>query len=1394
MERTGFARGRAGTIRLHEAFQPVKSPEPPRRTVPVAKIPAGPALCGPARPEFLTGELVQEVFAASAKKWPQRTALRCNGTEMTYAELRRRSTMFARYLRRLGVGAGDAVVMWMPRGMEMYVALLGILEAGGYYVPMDPDFPLERVAFTAQDCQARVLVTMHALLPVNVPEFQCVAVRFDNDQDHIAAEPAKPLRALETGVTPDHLAYMIYTSGTSGRPKGVMIPHRAIRHFVFAEGSVVGFTEKDVVAQSASLSFDLSQEEIWLSLAAGATIQVVTKQMLQTGGELGKSLTRQGVTVWSTVPTLLAMQEADLPTVRLLIVGGEACPPELVRRWAKKDRRMLNTYGPTETTITATWCELKPDQPVTIGRPLPNYTAYVLDEQRQLVPRGESGELCLGGPGMALGYLNRAKLTAEKFIANPFGGSEVADPVLYRTGDLVRINDHGDIEFLGRLDTQVKIRGYRVELAEIEAVLVELGGLRHVAVAVQPVGESGDPVLAAYLLPRDGEKVDEAGLRERCRERLPAYMVPALFAVVDHLPMMASGKVDRARLPQIAAQPAAAAKRRVAPEGSSAVERAIHEAWSEVFETAEAKLDDDFFLDLGGHSLRAAALVSKLRRTPRFQHVSMRDVYDHPTIRRLAAHLEDSGKRTDTRTREFHATPWWRHAACTVAQGLSLVVIFTFYSLQLLVPYLGYAWFLDAGSGRIEAIAWSLFIFLISIPAMLLMSVGLKWVVLGRTQPGIYPLWGAYYFRWWFVKRLIGVVPTDYLTGTPLLGLYFRLLGAKLGPGVHLDTDALDDPDLVEMGAGSSAGNGASLVCARVEDGQLKLARILIGAGCHVGNGSVVSAGAVMRDRSRLGELSLLPTGAVIPAGEVWAGSPSAKVGMAPPPAPLAPLNLRIAHGLIFAAMFFVFPILAILPIFPGMMLLAEMDQITDSYDWILLSPVLALGFILTMCLEIVVLKWLVLGEVKAGSWPIYSDFYVRWWFVDKLMELSLDIVNSLYATLYLNPWYHLLGVSVGKRAEISTASSMCHDLLELGDESFIADAVLLGAPRVRDGRLELMPTRIGKRAFVGNSALIPAGSMIGNDVLVGCLSVPPREQGQAEQAGTSWFGSPAILLPRRQQAQQFDEGSTFKPPRHLVVQRYLIEAVRVLLPPTCYIAMNSLLISFVIDLNQSMGFWGVAWRFPFLYMALALAASLGVVALKWVVVGRYKPVEKPLWSRYVWRSELVTSTYENVAVPLFCEHLEGTVFLNFFLRLLGTKVSWSAYLGTADITEFDVVKVGDNAALNQGCGLQTHLFEDRVMKISTVEIGAGCTVGASAIVLYDSVMEPGSLLDDLSMLMKGETLPANTAWQGSPARRRKLGPGAARAKWVAPVSANGRAVAESEGGLTTPAPNPAPG
>jgi non-ribosomal peptide synthetase-like protein len=412
------------------------------------------------------------------------------------------------------------------------------------------------------------------------------------------------------------------------------------------------------------------------------------------------------------------------------------------------------------------------------------------------------------------------------------------------------------------------------------------------------------------------------------------------------------------------------------------------------------------------------------------------------------------------------------------------------------------------------------------------------------------------------------------------------------------------------------------------------------------------------------------------------------------------------------------------------------------------------------MCAQIAVLKWLLVGRVKPAKIPVFSLAFMRHWLVDQLMALSLDIVNPLYATLYLNPWYRVLGVALGPRAEISTASSVSHDLLTVGEESFIADGVSLGAPRVRHGVLSLERTGVGRRAFVGNSAVIPAGTALGDGVLIGVLSVPPPAAADAGRRDSSWFGTPAVFLPQRQVSGQFDEGSTFRPPRRLVRQRLAIEFARIILPLTAVIALTSLMMSAIGTLDDDD--WGaadIATVFPVFYLCFALAIGAFVVVLKWLVVGRYRPAEKPLWNRFVWRSELVTSTYENLAVPFFADMLRGTPFLPAYLRLLGCRIGRRVFLDTTDFTEFDLVRIGDDAALNDDCGPQTHLFEDRVMKMSTVEIGARCTIGGGSIVLYDARMEDGSALGELSMLMKGETLPAGTSWEGSPARPVRAGP-----------------------------------
>jgi non-ribosomal peptide synthetase-like protein len=368
-------------------------------------------------------------------------------------------------------------------------------------------------------------------------------------------------------------------------------------------------------------------------------------------------------------------------------------------------------------------------------------------------------------------------------------------------------------------------------------------------------------------------------------------------------------------------------------------------------------------------------------------------------------------------------------------------------------------------------------------------------------------------------------------------------------------------------------------------------------------------------------------------------------------------------------------------------------------------------------------------------------------------MDLSLDILGPLYASVYLTPWYKLLGAKLGRGAEVSTASFISPDLLSVGEESFIADSVSLGAPRVRDGLVTIGHNRIGRRSFIGNSAMLPPNTVIGDNVLIGCLSSPPPNPADALREDSSWMGSPPIFLPQRQKSAGFAEETTFDPTAGLRVQRAIIEFVRVILPSTGFIILLSLLFSALLLLNERYSMTETLLFFPVLYIGCAVAATLFTIVAKWVLVGRYKPGERPLWNNFVWRNELLNALHEHLAEPFLVGALTGTPFVCWYFRLLGARIGRRVYLETTDFSEFDLATIGDEAVLNADCTIQTHLFEDRVMKMSTVEIGPRCVVGAGSLVLYDTRMEEGSSLGDLSLLMKGELLPAGTAWQGIPAR-----------------------------------------
>ena len=1319
--------------------------------------------------------LLHHLFELQADRSPEQTAVECGPVSLTYGELDRAANQLAHHLRGMGVGPETPVGFWLPRSTHVYVSVLGILKAGGAYVPLDAEYPAERVAYILQDCGIKIVITTSEYTD-KLAGFDGRVIQIETDWPQISARPAMRLQLPDTEQSPDNLCYVIYTSGSTGKPKGVQLEHRSVVHLVRTEAARFQVSPEDRVYQGFSIAFDASVEELWLAWCAGATLFAATPDMVHAGPDLPRLLTDAGVTVLSCVPTLLAMMEGDLPTVRLLIVGGEACSRDLVMRWCRPGRRMFNTYGPTEATVIATWIECDPAQPVTIGVPLPGYSAFVMDEQGRMLEPGQTGELLLGGVGLARGSVGRDDLNLERFIAVRLAETDERPMRLYRTGDLARWTTDGNLECLGRLDGQVKLRGFRVELSEIDSELLQCPGVLAAATTVRE-DVPGVQQLIGYLVPRQGIPLDEDAIRATLRQRLPVYMVPVLFEVIAALPTLTSGKVDRKQLPAprlsatLQHDPAAL---RWTPRDE--IEQSLAAAWNEVFSPAVAGPHDDFFVDLGGHSLLAARMVSSLRKQPRFHDVSMLDVYHHPTIERMAQLLRqrqaaaDHAKQEDSRgqspAREVHRVSSWRHFMAGTVQLFALYFVIGFFSLQWLAPYLTYTFMMDAGYPVIEAAACALGTLALLYPVMLALSITVKWLVLGRVKPGRHPVWGAYFLRWWFVEAFRSIVPTNYLTGTPLLNWYYRLMGAKIGGNVYIGNDGGAIFDLLAIGDDSCLGADSHFTGSTVADGWLVLGRIEIGRRCFVGTRALLGPSTRMGDDSSLEDLSLLPRGGSIPPGECWHGSPACRVEIAdrvdvPAGAtvaerPVRPSPLRrFAYGLLYAVGVFVFPLLPMSAFFPGMVAMAHLNYHDEYYGYLIFSPLVALSFVVLISLEIVVVKWLLLGRVRPGSYPLYHSFYFRKWFVDRTLDLSLDVIGPLYSTLYLAPWYRMLGAQIGRRAEISTASFVSPDCLHISEESFVADAASLGAARVQNGVMRIDNITIGKRSFIGNSALVPVGANIPDNTLIGCLSLPPAA---AMPPDSSWLGSPSFFLPHRQMNDSFTEAQTFRPSKWLVAQRLFIEFFRITLPSTFFIIVTNVLLSVVLLMHGEFEIWFIAAVFPLLYFAAGLTAALAMVAFKWLMMGRFRPCERPLWSPFVWRTEAVTALLDNFASPFFLDLLTGTPFIGWFFRLLGAKIGKRVYLDTTELTEFDLVHIGDDASINHDCTLQTHLFEDRVMKMSTVEVGAGCHLGSMSLVLYDTKLEPGSSVDDLSLVMKGETLPADTHWTGIPGRRLEQG------------------------------------
>jgi non-ribosomal peptide synthetase-like protein len=1247
-----------------------------------------------------------EIFAQTATRHGEKVALAAADATLTYSELARGAAELSDRLRELGVGPGERVGVRLQSGTaELYVAILGVLLAGAAYVPVDADEPPARAESIWE------LAGVCAVL-----------------------EEGLALRCLTAGVSerrqtgPDDEAWVIFTSGSTGQPKGVAVSHRSAAAFVAAEARLWTVRPADRVLAGLSVAFDASCEEMWMAWSSGAALVPAARALVRSGADLGPWLQQQEITVISTVPTLAAMwEEAHLAKVRLMILGGEACPAELGWRLARR-REVWNTYGPTEATVVTTAARIVPGEPVTIGWPLSGWDVAVVDKTGQPVSFGEEGELVIGGVGLAR-YLD-AVLDLERFAPLPALGWDRA----YRSGDIVRERIDG-FEFVGRSDQQVKLGGRRLELGEVEAHLAAAGGVRAAAAKMQTT-LSGNKVLVGYVV---GD-VDADHVRAQVAEQLPDGLAP-LVVVLEEMPISTAGKIDRKALPW--PPPGAPGRPGGQLDGAAAW---LAERFAEQLGPVPIDTHTDFFA-AGGNSLAAAKLVSALRE--RYPSLAVSDVYKTPRLGDLAALLQELG-RPQAATESCTPTPPVRWG---IVQLLGLAALCVIQASQWVIGGFAYG---NVVGGGLPQLGWGWLVagWLVLATPMGRTAIVLaaRRLLLGDLRPGRYSRHSWLACRVWFLERLTEVCGIGRLAGTPWAGRYARLIGASVGRGARLGT--VPHPGaLVRIGARATLEGDVDMHGWWIDGQELVVGEVSIGAGARIGTRVMLMPGAVVENGAEV-EPGSVVTGTV-PAGERWGGSPARYEGPAGEgwPAERSPGNprrrlWRAAYplGLALAS---AIPVVAFMP---GIVLVSLVGSNMPTLHGQLLASVfevvcVASMFVLTYALLVAGVVRLLWRLLRTGTHM--DDGAVGWalWLSEDLLANARVVLFPLYSSLYTRPWLRLMGLKIGRRTEISTAVGL-NKLVSFGELSFAADDVVLSAARARDGWLQIEEIEVGDRSFLGNGAILKQGTRIGERSIVGVLTVAPPRPAD----GTCWLGSPALELPRVPDV--LDPARTTDPPLRRVLARAGMDLLRIFGPTSASVLLGWLAFLAVSDLGVALGVVAEIALAPLVLLATGVLAASITVILKWVLIGRYRPGEHPLWSFFVWRDELINSAQEQLAGAWLMGIAMGTPLICAYLRALGAKVGRGVWCETLAVTEFDLVRLEDGSVINRQACVETHLFHDRLMRLGPASLAAGSTLGPASAVLPDTSVGAGTCVGGRSVVMRGESLPAGTRWHGAPVVR----------------------------------------
>lgn len=1248
-----------------------------------------------------------DIFEETATRYPFVSAISDRKQVLNYETLREKVLTQAESLRSHGVGPGSRVGLQMRSGTaDLYIGVLAILFAGGAYVPVDSEDTAERVRTVFGAAQVCGVLSDSGFAPSRPTDEGVRELRVDDD------------------------AWVIFTSGSTGTPKGVAITHRSAAALVDAEAQIFlqhsPLGPGDNVMAGLSVSFDASVEEMWLAWRSGACLVPFSRDEMRSGPDLGPLLHERAITALSTVPSLaLGLLDSNLSRVRLLILGGESCSEELAARLFDDGREVWNTYGPTEATVIATAQLLRPGQPVTIGVPIAGTSISIVDENDLPVRSGESGQLVIAGAGLGR-YIDDTS-PHSNYRPVPRLGWERA----YFTGDFVQMTPEG-VRFIGRHDDQVKIAGRRIELGEVEALAASIRGV-HSACAVVRDTDQGDQRLVCYVIIDD--EFLEARVHQELVRRLPAGVVPTL-GVVDEFPLKKSGKIDRDALPW----PLRDSQK--SDDFSDDDTAFIAHAWREVLGPVPLQLHTNFF-SAGGTSMSAARLIVLLRG--RYASCSVADLYQTPVLSDLATVL---GSRTASTVRRGEGEHRHHRRAgrrqLTVSAGLQILASAQWLAVVAVTNVIfGLGGFGANWSWPVLVVTGLAFL---TTPGRLVMAAAIIRVTRFGITPGSYRRSGATHIRLWACERVSDVLSVDDAVATPWMTLYARLLGCEIGRDVFIGTTP-PVTGFLWVGDFASIEDGVDLSGWSMRSDFIDVGPIYVGRGTRLGSRSVINENVRIGDDAEI-EMGSLVTCDVLDHSRV-AGSPARVTDDSRESWEYSRENEAVVNRpWLYLMGTQLLSAISIISFAPAVLLYwmtgPGVHHALPSIEWALRwsVPTVAMGYATYAALVVLIVRWSA-RYAQPGVFPISSRPAFCSWLIERLTQDARETLFPLYASVLTPWWLRRLGMRVGSNVEISTVEGQVH-LVTVEDFAFLADDVLIAPREIRYGRVRIGRVSVGNRAFVGNSAIVRIDHHVLDDTLIGVASESPAQA----RAHSAYLGVPALEFPHH--ATPADRGRTFSPSPSLRRARALVECAR-LIPVLLSFVLLEFTYFYGVVVTSRDSLASATAEIAVVLFGSSLTTLALTIAAKWLLIGRVRTGEHPLWSAFVWRDELAWTFVETLAMPWASSTLLGTPMMNVFFRGMGATIGRNVWCETWYLDDPDLVTIGDNVVLGRNSDLQTHLFHDRLLRLDQVFLGDNVSIGSNTYVLPGTIVAHDAEVGAGSLVPRNESIPAQSAWWGNP-------------------------------------------